>query len=159
MKMNFSKKGFTLLELLIVMGISLTLFGFVVIGLSSTNRIFSISASREIIISDLKSQQTKAMQGIGSGDAYGIYFQPDKYVLFQGSSYSPSDPNNYEVKLDEGIVVSDISFPASTVLFDTKSGEIDSFIQGSNTITIQDVDAIQSAILNINRYGVISEVN
>jgi len=155
--MKISKNGFTLVELLVVMAIILTLFGFVVIGLTSTERTFSTSSSKEIIVSDLKLQQIKAMQGIGG--AYGIYFQPDRYTLFSGDSYSPSDPDNFEIVLNEGIVISDISFPASTVVFTPMSGEINNFVDGSNTITVQDVQATKIININLNRYGVISEAN
>ena len=157
--MKNSRNGFTLVELMVVMGISLALFGFVIIGLSSNERIFSVSSTREIVVSDLNTQQAKAMQGIDGTSAYGIYFEPDKYTLFKGNSYSSSDPDNFEIELDEGIVVSDISFPASIVVFNARSGEINGFVDGNNTVTIQDTQGISTIILSINRYGVIFEVN
>jgi len=157
--MKTSKRGFTMVELMVVIGISLVLFGFVVIGLSRGERTFSTTSTREKLISDLKTQQTKAMQGIDGPDAYGIYFQPDRYTLFKGYAYSSQDPDNYEVELDEGIVISDISFPASVIVFATRSGEIDGFVEGNNTMTIQDTGGLQVFNLILNRYGIITNVN
>ncbi|OGH47224.1 MAG: hypothetical protein A3A51_01700 [Candidatus Levybacteria bacterium RIFCSPLOWO2_01_FULL_39_10] len=151
--------GFSLIELIVVLGILLTLFGFIVIGLSTSQRRFSVTSARDTLISDIASQQTKSMNSISGSSAYGIYFQPGKYTLFKGETYSASDPENFEVELGENLEFSQVTFPAATIIFATKSGEISGFLDGANIITIRDVQNIDSTTVTINRYGVITDIN
>lgn len=163
--MFFSKtkqKGFTLIELVIIMGILLLLFGFVMVNLLQEENIVSVNASVDILISDISSQQTKAMvgksDGISSGNSYGIYFESDRYTLFKGNTFSATDSANFTVILEENIVFNNVAFPNDMVVFSALSGEINGFSDGDNTITIANVQGQEIKTITLNRYGVLKSV-
>ena len=159
--MKNSQFGFSLIELILVIGIGLTLFGFVGLNLVNGQRIASVNSSEDSLMSDTSSQQTKAMQGVGdtSGTNYGIYFLEDRYILFKGSAYSASDPANYTVMLETGTVFANITFPNSSIVYEGRSGEVIGFTNGSNTLQIKDDQGSKLKTVTINRYGVVSEAN
>lgn len=162
----FSKKngaGFTLIELLVVTSISAILFGLVTFNLVRLQNNTSQQSSLDTLISDLKSQQIKAMNGITEGrstnDNYGIYFLADRYVLFHGTSYSSTDSTNFEVALPAGIEIQSTTLPNNTVIFTKLSGEVMGFISGNNTINVRETNINKQSTISINRYGVITSVN
>lgn len=159
--MRKNQSGFTLIELVVVMGILLMLFGFVSFNLVGVQRITSVTGTSDVIVSDISMQQTKAMLGAGSssGNSYGIYFESDKYTLFKGVSYNASDPENFTIFLDPGIIFSNITLPANSLIFEPTSGEVSGFINGQNTIKLEDTQGSKTITLTINRYGVVTSEN
>lgn len=157
------QKGFTLIELVIIMGILLLLFGFVMVNLLQEENIVSVNASVDILISDISSQQTKAMagksDGVSSGNGYGIYFESDRYTLFKGNTFSATDSANFTVILEENIVFSNVAFPNDIVVFSALSGEVNGFSDGNNTITIANVQGQEIKTITLNRYGVVKSVD
>lgn len=153
-----SNSGFTLIELVIVIGIVTLLFGFMAISLVNNKQITSINSVRDTLISDMASQQTKAMNGSGGavGTSYGIYFLSNKYVLFKGDSYNPQDTSNFEVEMDSNIAFANVGFASSAVLFASGSGEVVGFQNGQNTVGIQDTNGNKTETITINKYGVVT---
>ncbi len=152
-----NQQGFTLVELIVVMGIIAMLFGFTSFNVLNTQRTVSVKGAADILVSDFSSQQNKAMQGVGasSGTSYGVYFEPNKYTLFKGSSYSLTDSANFTVSLDPGILFTNTTFINNSVVFNPLTGEINGFLNGNNAITIQDANGNKSITITINRYGVV----
>ncbi len=159
--MRNNQFGFTLIELVVVTGILLMLFGFVSFNLVGVQRKISVSSTADNLVSDMSTQQTKAMLGVGSsgGNSYGIYFQSDKYTLFKGTAYFASDPSNFTVSLDSGITFSSITLPASLLVFSSATGEINGFSAGQNTVTLQDTQGAKTETITVNRYGVVTSEN
>lgn len=160
---NTKQKGFTLIELIIVMGIIMLLFGFVMVNLLQEQHIVSVNSSVDILIADISSQQTKAMlgksDGITSGNSYGIYFESDRYTLFKGNSFSASDSTNFTVMLDENTVFNSVTFPNNIVVFSALLGEVNGFIDGNNTIVLTNSQGTEIKTITINRYGVVKGIN
>lgn len=167
MKFNKSKlnqnKGFTLIELLVVITIASILMG--VVGFNFI-RLQNTTSRRTIVntlVSDLKLQQVKAMSGSTEGrtesDNYGAYFLADQYVLFHGDSYDENDTSNFPIELPENIEIASTTLPGNTIIFTKLSGEFMNFTNGSNTITVREINNNTEQTLTINRYGVITAVN
>ncbi len=154
-------RGFTLVETIMVMGIMATFLGIVTVGVLGFQRRASLSEVTNILVSDLQAQQVKAMTGASvSGSVptgYGIYFEPNRYVLFSGSSYSPSDPANASVSLASPVSISSVGFGGNTVVFLRRSGEILGFVAGADDITIA-TDNGETKTIRLNRYGVVTLV-
>jgi prepilin-type N-terminal cleavage/methylation domain-containing protein len=154
-----NQKGFTLPELLITMGIIAILFGFVSINLIRLQRYSSLTTTVDTLVSDLNSQQNKAMtldtEGRGTNDDYGIYFETSRYTLFHGSVYPPLDASNFIINLDPSLTFSSITFPSSSVIFSKGSGET-GLVNGSNTTTLTDSTNGEQKIINVNKYGSIT---
>jgi len=99
------KRGFTLIEVMLVMAIFSLLMGFVTINLLRPQNKASVDSLSTQLIADIKQQQLKAMVGDSEGQAtsqqFGVYFESDGYTLFRGSSYSASEASNFEVTLED----------------------------------------------------------
>lgn len=157
------QKGFSLIELLIVFGMSSVLFGLIVFNLIRFQNTNSQQSSADSIISDIRNQQSKAMLGATEGrvdsDSYGIYFYSDRYVLFHGSSFDPNDTSNFTVDLPDDLAIENTSFPGNTVIFEKLSGDIIGFIPGSDSLTLKAVNINRDIVITLNRYGVITGIN
>ncbi len=152
-------RGFTLVEIIITVGVLTALLTLTSISLLSSRKRTSLNSSVTQVLVDLRQQQAKAMAGDtdGSGtiSAYGIYFTTGSYTLFKGPAYSPSDPGNFTISLEPNQ-----SFSSDwTVVFNSGSGEIAGFTPGNNTLTLTDSLENISKTFTLNRYGVITSIN
>lgn len=150
------QKGFTLIEIILVMSILFILFGFTTLSFVKQQNSVSVQSITDSLVSDINSAQNKAMLG-DSNASYGIYFQPDRYVLFAGSSYSQNNPSNFIVNIDPGYQISNVTFSNNTVIFASGSGEVNGYALGSDSLKIQNANGSSSRTIKLNRYGVIIE--
>src|SRR3989344_9266975 len=82
---NRKTSGFTLVELMVVMGIFALMLGFTSINLIRPQTQANLDTTVTTLVSDLKEQQIRAMTGDGPSD-YGVNFEPGRYTLFTGSN-------------------------------------------------------------------------
>ncbi|MBI4097710.1 MAG: type II secretion system protein [Candidatus Levybacteria bacterium] len=154
------QKGFTLIEVILVMSITAMLFGVIGYNMVRVQSTTSIQSSVDGLVSDLRFQQSKAMigatEGRSSADSYGIYFLSDQYVLFHGNSYNSSEPTNFSVELPSNIEIANTTFPSNIIVFSALSGEISGFSPTGNTITLKVGNASDQATITLNRYGVVT---
>jgi prepilin-type N-terminal cleavage/methylation domain-containing protein len=155
---KINKKGNTLPELIIALGILSLLFGIATISLMRSQRISAETASISTIIVDLRDQQTKAMAqdtvGVSATSDFGIYFGETSYIVFKGSLYNPSDTANFEVPLDQTLKFANVTLPNSIVVFKAGSGEVSGFTDGNNTFGVEDLTNSEIKTVTINKYGV-----
>jgi type II secretory pathway pseudopilin PulG len=157
-----SEEGFSLAELVLALGILSIIFGFIIINLGRVTRTTSVLTSAEVLISDLRIQQEKAMNGVNSdtsSSSFGIFFEEDQYTLFTGSVYSASDPANAVVVLPENITISNTAFPQDTIVFDARSGEVNAYSESQNSVTLSNSMGIEQKTVTVNKYGVAEELN
>lgn len=151
------RAGFTLPELILVMGILAILFGFVSQSLISSQHRVSVTSSVSQLVADIKLQQSKAMWGDTEGraatDNYGIYLNSNQYILFHGSTYSSGNPDNIPIDLESSVTVS----PQQAFIFAKGSGEIMNYGPSADTITISSPS--DSKTIEFNQYGVIVNEN
>jgi prepilin-type N-terminal cleavage/methylation domain-containing protein len=151
-----NQRGFTLVELLVVLGIASILFVLSTINLGKVNQSASVTSLEDSISNDLKSQQILAMSGgIGSTTSQqpqGIHIQSSSYVLYAGSVYNSSDSNNFTVSVSPANLTT--TFPSSNVLFNKGDGSVSAFTSGSNTITINGNST--SKTITIGRFGALT---
>ena len=137
------KKGFTLVELMIVIGILILLIA------GSSSLAINFYRDRQIdvhengIVQVLRRAQLKAMS-IETDSSFGIYIAPNQYVLFKGNSYTTRDPTYDEVfNLPKNLSITGISEIVFSKLRGTPSGT------GNITLIIND----KSETININEVG------
>lgn len=152
-----NQRGFTLVELAVVTFIILTLLGLIIVSLSRSQQTASLNSTEQILEVDLKQQQLKAMlgdtEGRGNSSQYGIYFDSNQYVLFQGIAYSSSDTSNSVINLDSNMQFNN---PGTKIIFKKISGEItDDSI--TNIVLLDTTNGSIKTII-INKYGVITGV-
>jgi type II secretory pathway pseudopilin PulG len=155
-------RGFTFIETLVVISITLTLLGLASMSMLGSQRTANLTEALDIFIADLRSQQVKAMTGetiSGVQTAgYGIYIESNRYVLFSGDTYNAADTTNASVPFKSPVYASSIPFPNQTIVFLAKSGEVSNFVQGSNTISISEQHSSKTKTISINQYGVITAI-
>lgn len=154
--------GFTFIETLIVISIVLTLLSLATMSVLGSQRSANLTEAVDIFVSDLRSQQSKAMMGQtknGVASAgYGVQIAANQYTLFSGTSYTESDPANTVIQFNPPVYASAIGFPNQSIIFLAGSGEISGFIQGANTVSLNESNSNQSKTIYINQYGVITGV-
>lgn len=151
------RAGFTLVELLLVMGITSILLGVVTVNLLRPQTKSALDASVLVLVSDLKQQQMKAMVGQSDGQptstSHGIHIGGSNYTLFQGTSYSSGAVSNFGVTLHPAVTASS-TFTGSQIIFSRVTGEVLNFASGNNTITLQSIQDANQRTITLNRYGV-----
>lgn len=151
---NQQSAGFTLVELLVVLAITTMLFGLIGINLGHPQTVASTTTSVDTLLADIRGQQLLAMVGgTGSGTSaqpHGIYLETSRYTLFADSSYNAGDSDNFVVHLSPGAQLT-TSFPDIQVVFSKGTGEVENFVDGSNTITIANGGV--SRTITMNRFG------
>ena len=156
------KHGFTLPELVIVLGVLVVLFSLSSVNLINFYHKNSLGVSVNSIVSDIKQQQIKAMVGDTEGrapnNAYGIYFQSDNYTLFQGTAYSPSDSYNFTINLEDDIGFSNIMFTGQLLVFATSSGEVVGYTANFDYVTVQNIRSGETKTIRFNKYGTITNI-
>lgn len=153
-----TNKGFTLLELVIVIAIIVVILGgagFVQGAIiAESNR---KSKSTEIIQS-MRVQQIRSITNY-KNDNWGVYVDEDpsgnddKFVLFKGNSYAARD-NSFDIIIDlpDIISITDISLNGggADIVFERITGETSDY--GSFTLTDNEGN---NTIVSINSFGVI----
>jgi len=155
-------KGFTLIEISIVMAITVVLLTLTTISLISFQQNTFVDTTVEQLISDIKYQQISAMNGAAEGEntaqKFGVHFDTNSYTLFHGDSFDISEPTNFTLSLESAMSFADVAFPQDEIIFEKGSGEINGFVDGQNTIILQDSGNNNQVTITINKLGVITQI-
>lgn len=146
------RRGFTTTELIMAISIVMIIFGLSWINFTPLPSRTASTASTLTILSDIKSQQTRAMAGDAEGGAqsdYGVYLDTTSYTLFTGGSFVPGAFSNFTVDLvDANLSFSGVTFPNQTIIFTKGSGEtLPGNFEISNNLTGE------IKIVRLNKYG------
>lgn len=156
---QWSKRGFTFVEMVVIMGIFATLAAIVTVQALGYQRRASVSQVAEILVSDIRSQQTKAMTGatVGGVDppGFGVYLEGTRYILFTGLSYSAADPRNRIVTIPENVTVQNNTFPDQSIVFLAGSGELNGFSSGQNRFVLMENAGMATKTIEFNRLGLL----
>lgn len=158
-----NKRGFVLIELIVVFGMMAVLIGMTVLNVFGSKQKASLTGVVDTLVADLRNQQTKAMSGVtqsGVGQSgYGIRFAANQYTLFNGTTYTSSDPTNVVITLDPRITFSSIQLPNNNVIFASKSGEFIGYSAASSALTAQQIDTHETQTIHFDHYGIITSIN
>ena len=152
-----ASKGFTVLEMLVVMGLLAIVSALGLFMSMDSYRGGSFRNERDTIVTALQTARSQAMNNIclGSGctdgKAHGVHFEIGKYIIFQGNAYSSSDPLNQTIASNDPNVV--VTGPAD-VIFSQLSGQV----AAAGTIAVSD-QAGHSSTISINGEGQIVWTN
>lgn len=154
-------KGFTLLEIVIVVAVVLILSSFASINLFKFPASATVSQTVDKLAEDIKTQQIKAMvgdtEGRGTPDAYGIFFTPTSYTLFHGSAYTLNEPSNFVTSLPTGYSIA-TTLPNSLLIFNAGNGEILNFSDSQNSITVRTTTLSEQRTILLNKYGALTNI-
>ena len=149
--------GFTLIEMLVVIGILLTLISLTTISLTRIQSRVNLTTTVNDFIADLREQQTRAMVGdTGTGlapDNFGIHFDANSYTLFEGTYYATGSAN-FAPSLPSVVQISS-TFSGGNILFSKGSGEANS----TGSVTFTNTASNEQKTIILNKYGVVTAVN
>ena len=142
--------GFTLIEALIVIGL-LSLIGILGIPFYQSFQIQSqLDTSTLIVLQALNSARIESLSSTNNAD-HGVRIEPHRIITFVGSTFAPSDPQNFSVDLPNSVALS-TSFGAD-IVFARRTGET------LQTGTVS-VSALSTAhTLSINALGTVDQLN
>lgn len=143
-------KGYTLIELLISICILGLIFAITTINISPLPSNTLQSTSQDLVIADLRSQQTKAMS---TDSAYGVHFETNSYTMFKGDAYIQGLTTNTVVNLDSGIVFANVTFPNNLIIFLAGSGDISGYAAGMDSFDVVSDVTNKTTTVKINKYG------
>ncbi len=139
------QSGFTLLELILVMGIVAILYGISSISLSRLIPRAAVRNTAETLRSELRLLQARAMQGDigleGGPSEFGVRFNGDRYTFFEGPNYSPSGLSNVLTIMEEVVEIS-TTLPNDTLIFEQGSGEVSGYVVGQDTVTLVNAESV-----------------
>lgn len=129
------KKGFTLIETLIVLAVLAILIAVILPSLQTmrSNQVLKTAASD--IFSTLDKARSQTLASVDSSE-YGVHFESSKIVLFKGTTYTSSDSNNIEIAITSPASITNISLTGGAVdlYFNRLSGTPN--ITGTITVSV-----------------------
>lgn len=120
--------GFSAIELLIVIGL-LGLFASIVsVSFSGFQNSSVLMVETENMVSFLSKARTDTLSS-KNDTVYGVHFEIDRAILFDGSSYVPLDPDNVTVELNPKVIVTNILLNGggSDIVFKRLNGTTDAY--------------------------------
>lgn len=156
-----NSSGFTLIEVLLVIGLLTLLLSLGIVSFGQTNTRLRLESSTSQIVSLLTEARTKAMitdtEGQPTSSVYGVHFEADKSILFRGSSFDSQNPNNFVIPADKVTILPNLPCGVPTdchnVIFTRVSGEVIGFDPVLNWLCL--TSGSSSTKLAINFLGVV----
>ncbi|MDO8620447.1 MAG: type II secretion system protein [bacterium] len=145
-------KGFTLIEMLLSLGIVILISFLGVTSLSNFNKDKALLAETENVLALLSKARAYTLSA-KEGASYGVHFEERKTVLFTGPTYTAGVATNKEQGLNGEVKISALSLVGggSEVLFTKLTGGT----AQSGTVTLASVrNASQTKVVTITATGI-----
>ena len=150
---NFILKGFTVVELLIVMGILLFISALSFPLYNNWLPRTVLSSVQAELLQSLREVQASSRGGENQS-RFGLYFDSNNnYTVYQGNDYASRDPSYDRIINLENNIAFDLSWAGTELNFATSTG----LPSATGTISIVNSLSDESKIILINRYGIIKE--
>lgn len=139
------QKGFTLIEIILVMGLIGIILSFgVAMSIGSISQ-STVTQERDLFVTLLlRGARAAAIANVGQ-TAHSVYIDSanHKYILFDGTTYTSGASTNREVPFtNDNIVVTNTG--GNKIIFDQLSGNVS---EGAGTISITNGNATQEIIV------------
>ncbi|OHA27352.1 MAG: hypothetical protein A3C06_04175 [Candidatus Taylorbacteria bacterium RIFCSPHIGHO2_02_FULL_46_13] len=145
-----SAGGFTLIEILVVTGLFAILVSVgAIMGFDSISR-STVQSERDLVVLMLTGARTRALANVNQL-AQGMHVTPSEIILFEGSAYDSTDPNNRSTPRNSGIEVKNGATPpvdTFDVVFDQLSASV---TMGVGIVTLS--QGAQTDTIDINGQG------
>jgi len=103
-----STAGFTLIEIVVVMGIFSLIFCLGTFASFSSYNRYVFNSEKETLVTLLYSARSRALNNI-SGFSHGVHIDKEGYTIFKGETYDEDDPGNLLVERNNVIHIEGIS--------------------------------------------------
>jgi prepilin-type N-terminal cleavage/methylation domain-containing protein len=145
------ERGYSLIEVLIVIAIIFVLVLMSAATFSAFNRASAVNASAEIILAVLAEARTKTLASQDES-VYGVHFDTTSVTLFKGDTYMAEDPDNELRVLASSASITNVALSdgGNEIVFKRLSGETDE----SGTIEIASQTGNESTVITIEVTGI-----
>ncbi len=142
------KKGFTMIEILIVLAIIAIMIAVVLPSFSQMRKNEVLKSAVEDVASAINKAKSQSQSSIDSSE-YGVHFETNQAVIFSGTAYSAVAASNQRVAITSPASITSITLSGggSDIYFDRLSGEPNK----TGTITIS--NGLTSKIITISATG------
>lgn len=154
MKSNKTNRGYTLIEIVVVMAITVVILSVVI------NSFFNLAKNQALnndylSVTSLIDQAKSLSINSKSASQYGMYFSSSTVVLFKGPNYISTSPANQSYILNSRVNISVINLSGSStdqVVFDRLTG----YASASGTVAISLKDgSVNPKVIQIYKTGLI----
>ena len=146
------KKGFTIIELLLVLGIMSILTTILLNSFVSFGREQGLSKDASLVIEVLRQAQSNTLNSKNSNQ-FGVHFSTNSLILFTGSVYSPGASTNeiYNFNADIRLSSAVLNGGGVDVVFAKLSGGTDN----DGTITLVSQSTGATKVIRVYKTGLI----
>jgi type II secretory pathway pseudopilin PulG len=149
------KRGFTIIEILIIVAITILILALVIIPFKQMNERQALIKETANIISIINHARSMTLSSKG-GEPHGVHIEANRVVLFSGPTYSSSDPDNVSIELNSQVSISNINLSGG--ITDVVFNQLTGTTAGYGTITLSLVaSSTQAKTISINSTGIINE--
>ncbi len=106
--MNYFRKGFSLIEILIVIAVLAVVGAVVLPQFAKIKENQVLKSAVQETLSSLDKARANTLASLNSY-TYGIHFQSDRVIIFRGTTYSSGDSNNETVSIVSPAAISDVT--------------------------------------------------
>ncbi|MBI2482078.1 MAG: GspH/FimT family pseudopilin [Candidatus Vogelbacteria bacterium] len=147
-------KGFTLIEIVLALGLIVFVAGFALTIDYQRYQKQSLKTEQQTIITLLQTARSQAINNIGQSSHGLVIYPPDEpqnYVLFTGTDYSTSDPTKNQI-IESGYNWDLASTSLSQVIFNQLSGDVNT----AGEIILIDPVSNNTSTISVNHEGAIN---
>ncbi len=157
-------RGFTLIEVIVVIILVASIGGLGLYFGFDNFRAYSFNTDRDTLVSALQHARAQAMANICHGDSiecttgkpFGVRIEADKYIIFEGVTYSANDPLNVKLEANNAIGHAGIN----EIVFEQLTGNAFSLANPEPwSVILTDQENNKTSTISINSEGRISWTN
>jgi prepilin-type N-terminal cleavage/methylation domain-containing protein len=158
-------RGFTLIEVLVVMSLMVIVAGFGLIVSMESYRGDSFRTERDTLVATLQQARTQALDNMcfgascAGGKPHGVHLSLHQYVVFQGDSYATRDAALDTVTDAQYFGLATTSPSLTDIVFSQLAGTTTPNPIGVTTISLVDTTGQHTSVITINPEGQISWTN
>ena len=147
------KRGLTNLELIIAIGILILISAISFTVFTNFRQNSQLVSSHSTIVGMLDEARSKTLSSEGRQE-HGVHFESSQVIMFEGTTYISSDPNNEIYTLPNLVTINNINLigGVSDLYFERLTG----FASASGTVIVElKNNASENKIINISSSGAI----